>query len=544
MIAIIHRQTLIISAVILGTLILQASYIDKSELFFKKDEMYHAMTGVFFRDLLEERPTSGFRQWAETHYAKYPALSIFIWPPLFHLIEGVTLLILGISVMAAKIPVLAFLAFFTVCFYRLVKYTHGFRMAVSAVVFAVLAPLVFEYGHHVMLEIPTLALCTASLFYFMRYSDTQRSRDIFSSAVYAALAALTKFTAVFLLPLFLFVTLWNRRFSMLFSGKTLFAALLAIVLVAPYYLVSLSFFGRLLYQNAAGGVYGLTGLTWENVYFYPMVLPSQLGPVIFGASVFGILAAVFLRDIGKVIPYASWILAGYTTFSPMAELDTRHTLCWIPAFAFFAAYGLDRLSAFLAPKNALSAFLLGVFSISAITLFINLKKPVSFIRGYEDAAKYVMTRVGDRPVILFNGYYNANFIFFIRKHDPRKEAWVLRGSKLFYSVYINPVTASETYAETEADVVSIIDSYGPAYIVVENRNWTSLLPVNDLILKTLASRPERYDLEETFPVESYPEGIGGTALMVYRNKGLKPSVQKDARFRIMVLDKDLIVPMP
>jgi len=542
--AIIQRQTLIVSAVILGTLILQASYIDKSELFFEKDEMYHAMTGAFFRDLLEERPTSGFRQWAETHYAKYPALSIFIWPPLFHIIEGVTMLVLGISVVVTKLPILGFLAFFMVYFYRLVKYTHGFRMAVSAIAFAVLAPLMFEYGHHVMLEIPTLALCTASLFYFMRYSDMQRSRDVFSSAVFAALAALAKFTAVFLLPLFLFVTLWKRRFSMLFSRKTLFAVLLAIVLVAPYYIVSFSFFGHLFYKNAVGGIYGLSGFMWENLYFYPKMLPSQLGLVLFTTSLLGLLSAVIHRERGKVIPYVSWILACYVTFSPMAELDTRHTLCWIPAFAFFGAYGVERISAFLAPKKALSVFLFGVFFISAITLFMNLKKPVSFIRGYEDAAKYVMTRVGDRPVVLFNGYYNANFIFFARKHDTQKKAWVLRGSKLFYSVFINPVTASETYAETADDVVSIIDSYGPEYIVVENRNWSPLLPVNDLVLKTLASHPERYELEKSIPVKSYPGGVSENALLIYRNRGPKSSAEKYARFRIMILDRDLIVPMP
>jgi hypothetical protein len=78
------------------------------EFFFHTDEMYHAMNALFVRDFLVDLPIHHPVQYAYEYYAKYPAVALPHWPPLFYVAEGIAFLIFGISTWASRLVVLGF----------------------------------------------------------------------------------------------------------------------------------------------------------------------------------------------------------------------------------------------------------------------------------------------------------------------------------------------------------------------------------------------------------------------------------------------------
>ena len=79
-----------------------------SEPFFNNDETRHVMTGVYVRDLLHDMPVTRPMDHAVNYYLRYPALGLLIWPPLFYLVEGVVMGVLGTSFAVARSLVAAF----------------------------------------------------------------------------------------------------------------------------------------------------------------------------------------------------------------------------------------------------------------------------------------------------------------------------------------------------------------------------------------------------------------------------------------------------
>ena len=79
------------------TALVASKGITQGELFFHTDEMYHAMNGTFVRDFLVDFPIHHPVQYAYEYYAKYPAIALPHWPPLFYAVEGIAFLIFGVS---------------------------------------------------------------------------------------------------------------------------------------------------------------------------------------------------------------------------------------------------------------------------------------------------------------------------------------------------------------------------------------------------------------------------------------------------------------
>jgi len=55
-----------------------------------------------------DRPWNSPVQYAYEYYAKYPALGLVYWPLLFHMVEGLSFLVFGISVLASRLTILAY----------------------------------------------------------------------------------------------------------------------------------------------------------------------------------------------------------------------------------------------------------------------------------------------------------------------------------------------------------------------------------------------------------------------------------------------------
>jgi hypothetical protein len=151
------------------------------------------------------------------------------------------------------------------------------------------------------------------------------------------------------------------------------------------------------------------------------------------------------------------------------------------------------------------------------TAWLTCKKPAPFVRGYEEAASYVVANTHETPLCLFDSLLHGNFIYHVRRHDPDRRLWVLRGDKLFYSLLSDPHAEYKEYARDKDDILALIYKYDPVFIVVEQPQVCFHMPMADALREVLRDHPERFRLEKTIPLETNYNHFQGVRLEVYRN---------------------------
>lgn len=325
------------------------------ELQYNGDETRHVMTGGFFRDLLLDCPApADLKDDAVRYYLQYPALGLLVWPPLLYVVEGAFMLLFGTSFLAARVLVGLFAAMACAYLFALVRRTHDTGVAVVAVLLLGLSPLVFELSHQVMLEVPALAFALAALFHVQRYLDEERGRDLVLGTLATAGTALARFDGIFRLPLYLILVAGRGKLRMLLRGSVLAAVAVALLLVLPYYLFAASQVGGAHYLAATSGTSAgnLGFLAPQNFVYYPRCVPAQIGWFAVPPALVGVVVSLHRDRRATAWPYFALVLATYLTFTPLAEVESRHAICWVPALAVFAAEGCRVVAGWLRPPLA------------------------------------------------------------------------------------------------------------------------------------------------------------------------------------------------
>jgi len=496
-----------------------------SEPFFNNDETRHVMTGVFFRDLLVDLPLDRLRSYAVEYYLQYPALGVLVWPPLFYGIEGLFMLVFGTSFLVAKALVGLFSAMACAYLFLLVRRTHGTVAAVIAALLLGLSPMVFQLSRQVMLEMPALAFALAAVFYFVRYLDLQRRSDVFLAAAASAAFALTRYDAHFLLLFFLLCLLCLRRFDLLRRREVWLASALALAVVVPIYLPMLREFGRTHFRVTVQGGSGLGGL-----WYYSGNLPGQIGWALLVPALVGLVSALRPERRRATWPYLALTAATWLAFAPLAELQVRHSIYWVPAFALFAVEGIEWIA-------SRTRTVVAVIVVCA-ALWTVVRSPSPYVRGYETAAQYVVANTGSRFSFM-DGFLNGGFIYQVRRHDPGRRLWILRGDKILYGVLNDPRSGYKEYAGGEAGILDILFRYDPDLIVVEEPQVIFETAMASRLRRTLATHPERFELVRSFPVESNVAAFEGVRLDVYRSKLRNPSPVQRVSFDMIGLGRSL-----
>lgn len=544
-----RRKIITLAALLFIIFVAHWAKYEQSEPFYFNDETRHIMTSVYFRDVIHDLPVTDLRAYTIDYYLQYPALGLLVWPPFFYIIAGVAMTVFGTSVLVAKLTVGLFVALACVYLFRLASRASGSELSASlAVLIFALSPLVFEFSHFVMLEMPTLALALVSLFHFTRYLDEDRRRDIFIAAVAAALAALTRFDAVYLLPLFLILLVVRRRFGVLRRKSVLMAAAVAVLLVLPFYALTASGVGwlhfRQVTENLSPQFPAFTSLT--RYIYYPSYLPEQLGWLALAAGLIGLI--INLRSAERrrgAWPFLAMIAATYATFTPMGEMESRHAIYWTPAFAFFAAEAV----AWIAARTRTPQLHLPLaFLLIALTAWTTLAAPKSFVRGYAEAANHVAQNSDSSPFCLFVGMLNGDFAYQLRRHDDARRLWMLRADKIFYSSLINQQVEMRQFAASEQEILDVIFRYDPQFIVVEEpspearnvaaRNLISL-DADDRVRHVIFNHAERFTLEQTINLESNSPAFRGTQLKIFRNTLRNPNPVRRIDIELLMLRRSI-----
>lgn len=503
------------------------------------DETRHVMTGVCVRDLLVERPPlSDLKGWTVRYYLQYPALGLLVWPPLFYLAEGVWMLLFGTSFLAARLLIGLFAAIACGYLFALVRRSHGDATAAVAVLTFGLSPLVFELSQHVMLEVPTLAFVLAALYHMDRYLESDRGFDLVLGTLATAAAPLTRIDGIVLLPLFVLLLFGRQKLSVLLRWQVLLAVAVAIGMVLPYYLFAARQVGGAQLLAATQGTNATsTGfLAPQNFIYYPRSVPGQIGWFATPFAIVGLLAS--LAPMRRLIawPYLALVAATYFTFTPLAEVESRHAIYWVPALAVFAAEGCRLVAA--GQRDPVTRVAIRVVMVLG-TGMLAVLQPLKYVRGYEMAAEYVVTHTRDSDRVLFDSYLGGNFIYQVRRHDPDRKLSVLRGDKLLYAMLSDPHAAYKENAATPQEILDILYRFDPEFIVVESPQIYFKMRIPDLLLEVLEANPERFQLEQSIPIESNHREFRNRQLLLYRNLKRNPTPERGLELEVLGLGRTI-----
>lgn len=475
--------------------------ITQGEFHFYTDETRHAFNGVFFRDLLTDLPLKHPLQYAYEYYAKYPAIAIPHWPPLFHFVEGVFFLVFGISVWVSRLTVLGFALLGVYFWYRIAeRQGPRSRAFLSALIFGCM-PYVLLYERVTMLEIPAVSLCLATIYYWVRWLETERPRDLWILATFAAAAFLTAQVAIFL-PFFLGLhLLLERRFHLLRRWDVWAALAAVLAVVVPWYLLSLQtlavFSGRVLASSLHH--FG-KGRIW---LFYLRALPKQMGLVLLCLGGAGVGFAL-LRAARRYRFLLLWVAACYLCFTLIPEKDTRHTMVWLPPLIYFALIAVEVL--FIRERWGQVA---GA-ALAAVFLFNALRFEPPRVKGIEEIARYVLS-LPDSEIVYYQGELDGDFIFFVRKFDPQKSHMVARAKQI---VVTQIAWDQRQVLHTPGEILNFFRTWGIRYALIESEDpILGLEPVRPVL------QSDEFELARTFRLWSNDPTLNNRFIQLYRYRG-------------------------
>jgi hypothetical protein len=532
---------LVLLGLVLALGLVHAVFYNPSEPFFNNDETRHVMTAVYFRDLLHDLPLKHPYDYTINHYLQYPALGLLIWPPFFYLVAGAFMAVFGTAFVAAKLLMALFAAMAYAYLFLLVRRTHSVSMAALAVLLFAFSPIVVTFSRQVMLEIPTLALALAATYYCVRYIELQRRRDLFLTALTTALMALTRFDAIYLLPFFIVLLTARQQLSLFRRKDVLLTAAVVVLLVLPFYWITTIEFGWVHSQSIKGGIAPNAPdfFSLERLIFYPAFLPEQFGWCALLPALVGLGTSLRSAQRHAAWPYLAIASATYLTFTTIDEMESRHTIYWIPAFAFFAAQGVMHIAHWLGGRRA--RLLLSI-AVVASTAGLTLAQARPFVQGYAAAARYVLAHAQTSRFCLFDGWLEGNFVYQLRQHDPDRRLWVLRGDKLFYSSLVFPGANYTEFSRNQEDLLATLFRYDPEFIVVEEPGTE--LPMANLLRASLKSHPDRFRRETVIPVRSNWPLFKNTTLHIYRNLLRNDHPEQHVEFEVLGLRRSFKTVVP
>jgi hypothetical protein len=529
-------SSLLLLAALSWTSLLVVHGITKGEFCYINDEALHAVTGLFFADFLHDLPLTHPIEYTFRFEAQYPALGILRWPPVFHAVEGAMFLLLGRTVLTARLAILLFTLLGVSFWFKLVsELQDAWTAAVSAMVLVSL-PSLLVLEKAVMLEIPGMALAIAASYYWLRYFGSSRTLHLGLATALAAAAILTTYHTVYL-PVFCLLALAaERQWKRLLEPRLYVAAALALLVVGPYSLLAYRLHGRklvwLAVLNPAPQGRGLNA--WV---YYLHRLPMQLGWPLLLLSVTGLLTARWWAKKDCLRVMLAWIAACYLTMSSLGTKEPRYIIYWLPAFVFFAAGPWTANLGGSRWARLRQAAVVGLLAISFRAAW-TFERPM--VSGYEAAARRVIQQE-HAGLVLYDGDLPGNFIFFMRSLDPARRFIILRKS-------LYDLGTGTPYVNTRAELQDFVDRYGIRCVVI-SENMEMRFDVQRY-LRELVQSPEAR-LVARFPVRGAtqwykPEGSEAPPsddLLFYERTVAGPPSAHALTVKMPTLGREITIPL-
>jgi hypothetical protein len=515
------RRPSVILILIVGLLLSRG--ITKGEPFYNNDETRHIMNGVFIRDLLVDRPLAHPLTYAYEYYAKYPAISVPHWPPLFYFVEALFFLLFGISVWVSRLAILGFALLGAYLWYRIAeRYGPRPRALLSAFVFCLL-PTIMVFESVTMLEIPQVALCLGAIFFWLRWVETEQATDLWALAGFVVAAMLTSQSSIFLAVFLGLDFLLNFRFRLLRTWQVWAALLASVGIVLSWYLFSFRAL-TLSYQRAVGQEFHHVVNRW-SLLFYLRNLPEQLGLILLGFACIGIGWSV-LQGASRYRFLLLWVVSAYLCFTVIQEKEPRHIFIWLPPLVYFSLLGVEALL----PRGRWVWLAYAPIGLYFLVGAVRFQRPQ--LTGVQDVARFVLAQP-QSDIVYYQGDLNGAFIFYVRQLDSQKRRMVARDKQI---VATNMVYARRPVLSTPDQVLNFFQTWGIRYAVIES---TDVDPGLALVRQVLQSN--EFEAIGTYAVHVNRGYKEADSITVYRLRGEIHPMTHPVDIPMMTIRRDISV---
>jgi len=499
-------------------------YIDVGG-FWWTDEARHAMDGVYFYDLLKDRPFSRLYDYTVEYFVHYPALGLTWYLPFFAFIESLFFTAFGISEATARLTGLFFILLAILIWYIWAKPIWGRLPVFFAVLFFLLNPYVILWGRAVMLEIPALAMMFLALYCFSIYLKKPSHLLSISTGIIIGLMLLTKQLTVLVFPVMLVQIVLSGNWRKLIQIKSLWGVIIVAISLAVVILHAIKFGSTALgsLDAHAGGILSVERITVTSTAMW------EAYPLPFKLFIFAGLVAVF-KTTRQPSDYLllSWIISWFVLFTLLSDKygnTLRYTIYLTPALGLLSMRWFNELT-----KPVFRQCLIGLLVIFYSGYgFTKINEEPYFVNGYEQAAEYVLNSPSNTP-ILFCCKHDGNFIFHIRIGDTQRKKIILRADKILVSMAVHKEFGVKSYVNNDQDIYDILDKYGIQTIVAEDKDIVGLAELSRLI--DLLETDSFEKVKEINVVSNVPE-FSDLHLNIYRYKNSKP-----------ILNNEINIPMP
>lgn len=481
-----------VAALLAAVLLVGGWHWENDGLWFQGDAPRHAATGLFLWDALTTWPAAPL-DYALRYYARYPALVLGVYPPLFHLLEGLAFGIAGPTPWAAKTLVLAsagVLGLYTTLWARRLLGAHaGWAGAV-----VVCTPALVRYANGVLLNVPATALVLAALHHLRLWLDGGSRRQGIAAAALSLAAALTYYPAAIVVPMagsWLLVSHTRRRWQLLLGPA------IAVAIVAGALAILLP---DLFARHAPSPSRFLSPINWR---FYGAHVGNLLGPLWVLAAAGAAWALVMARRRPVAAEIVLPATAALAALALLPARDERYALILVPLGTLAAFAALDAVVARLGPwqRVARGVAIAGVLVLSVRTASAT---PVPRLTGIDDVARFLAERA-PHDAVLYSGIYDGVFAFYVRAFDPRFERRVVFANRVLYQWrQADDFTWHETpYVSTAADVAPLLEQRsGCQWVAVEIGGEFQLAATERLLRDALAG--PAFERVASFPVAGKP----------------------------------------
>jgi len=434
-------------------------------LWFQGDAPRHALTGLFWKDYLQSFPTN-LKDYTLSYFARYPAIKPTSYPPLFHWLEGGMYGLAGPSPYVAKHLVLLF-ALLSAVYTMLWLRRWLAPEAGWAGALLLLLPGIVRWSHGIMLNVPALGFSLAALFYMRCWMDPQRdtagSRQLYLGVALSVAAVATYYPGAVVLVV---IGAWLACFGgyrRLLSRRTLAWAGASSLAVAPL--------GWLLLRWAPTSVgwvipAGEQVASLGNWLYYAVRLPNLVGFPLLGLAAAGAAAGCASRRWRhETWVLLIWIAVVYLVFSLIRGKESRYVLLLCPALLMLGTIAILVLVQAVGRRLRATPAAIRIATAAMVLLLIGVQVeqawriPVPALSGFREAAAFFRRHAPAEPV-LYDGYYDGPFTFYVRAGDPGFRQQVVLGNKLLYAYALDQGWHLEEYASTPDQVLEILQSRG------------------------------------------------------------------------------------
>jgi len=482
--------------------------------FWFSDASRHALDGLFLVDFVRDGGIFRPSDYALGYMARYPALGLAYYPPLFAVAEAVAYCVAGVGRGVALGTVVCFGLVAVLAAYAHGRAAHGPWLGLVGALLFISMPEVVLWGREVMLELPMTAMAVLVGLFLHLWANEGKRWAAYACAASLVGCVLTKQTGVFMFAVVVLYLVAAGRARLLWSREARIAYAVFAVVLVPYAFFQWRLYGPVVARSATGRGIGRL-LDPERWLLFFRALPSMSsGPVVVLAAI-GLGASLVRKDraLGRYL--LVWSVVGYLFTTYAAPERERYFYPMLPSIALLAAYGA--VVAIPARLRGLPVRALVLAAVLGYQGWLGWTVDVPRVSdGYRRAAAFVVSAPRGETVV-FHGYHAGNFVYHVRAADAARQMIVVRSDKLFGRVH-RMGKAKGTFSpavETVDEVRGLLREHGVGYVVLEPGDSSPACGLKPLLAAAVAQAP--WVLSARVPVASNRAKPGHGDFLIYGN---------------------------